>query len=165
MPLSVFTQTMPLDFADAISELEAAPLVDARVLLLLGEVEAGSLEDDPIELAGAELDGVATGVELGAGDSVMAPESIAAFLLLRVRLLEAAVVSLLDSVATGSVPAVSDAFFFLVFFFDPVSLAVVEVSEEAAALSADAVFFRFLDFFVAVVVSSVPAAVSEEAAA
>src|SRR3954470_19488035 len=99
---------MPLDFADAISELEAAALVDARVLFLLGEVGAGSLEDDPIELAGAGLDGVIAGVEVGAGDSVIAPESIAAFLLLRVRLLGAAVVSLPTSGPTGSVATVSE---------------------------------------------------------
>jgi hypothetical protein len=154
---------MPLDFADAISELEAAALVDARVLFLLGEVGAGSLEDDPIELAGAGLDGVIAGVEVGAGDSVIAPESIAAFLLLRVRLLGAAVVSLPTSGPTGSVATVSEAFFFL--FLDPVSLAVVEVSEAAVVLSALAAFFRLFDFFVGVAVSSVVAAVSEEVAA
>lgn len=154
---------MPLDFADAISELEAAPLVDV-LALLFGEVAAGSLEDDPIELGAAELAGVAAGVEVEAGDSATAPDSIAAFLLLRVRLLGAAVVSLPTSAPTGSVPTVSEAFFFL--FLDPVSLAVVEVSEAAVAPSVPAAFFRFFDFFVAVAASSVAvAAVSEAVAA
>ena len=107
--------------------------------------------------------GVVAVVEVGAGDSVIAPESIAAVLLLRVRLLGAAVVSLPTSGPTGSVATVSEAFFFL--FLDPVSLAVVEVSEAAVVLSALAVFFRFFDFFVAVALSSVVvAAVSEKAA-
>jgi hypothetical protein len=154
---------MPLDLAEAISELEAAPLVDVLVVLLFGEVAAGSFEDDPIELGGAELAGVTAGVEVEAGDSATAPDSIAAFLLLWVRLLGAAVVSLPTSPPTGSVPTVSEAFFFL--FLDPVSLAVVEVSEAAVALSVLAAFFRFFDFFVAVAVSSVlVAAVLEEVA-
>ena len=155
---------MPLDLAEAISELEAAPLVDVLVVLLFGEVAAGSLEDDPIELGDVDLAGGAAGVEFEAGDSATAPDSIAAFLLLRVRLLGAAVVSLPTSGPTGSVATVSEAFFFL--FLDPVSLAIVEVFEAAVALSVLAAFFRFLDFFVAVAVSSVVvAAVSEEVAA
>jgi hypothetical protein len=155
---------MPLDFADAISELEAVPLVDARGLLLLGELAAGSLEDDPIEVAGAELDGVAVGVDVGPGDSVMAPESIAAFLFLRVRLLVAAVASLLTAVLAGSVAAVSDVLLFFLFFVEAVSLGDVVLCEVSVAVSAVEVFF-FLDFFVLVAVVSAAAVLSVAAAA
>ncbi len=81
-PLSVFTHTMPLALADAISGLEAAPLPTDRVLVLLGEVAAASFEDDPIEELGEAEGGAAAGVEVEAGDSVTAPDSITAFLLL-----------------------------------------------------------------------------------
>jgi len=52
MPLSRLTQTLPLDFAAAASESEAAPVGAALVELFLagaGELAAGALEEAPIE--------------------------------------------------------------------------------------------------------------------
>ena len=156
---------MPLALADAISGLDAAPLALDRVLVFLGETAAASFEDDPIELDGAELDGAAAGVALEAGDSATAPDSIAAFFLLRLCLLVAAVVSLLASVLSGSVAAVSDVLLFFLFFVDAVSLGEAVLSEAAVAVSAAAVFFLFLDFFVLVAVVSAAAVLSVAAAA
>jgi len=83
-----------------------------------------------------------------------------------VRLLVAAVVSLLASRLAGSVAAVSDVFLlFFRFFFDTVSLGDVVLSEAALALSTAAVFFPFLDFFVLVAVVSAAAVLSVVAAA
>ena len=70
MPLSRFTQTWPLDFADAIALSEAAPVAAALLALGAGElgaiefddVLAGALEDFAGAAAGA-LDGTGTGVE------------------------------------------------------------------------------------------------------
>jgi len=156
---------MPLALADAISGLEAAPPALDRVLVFLGEAAAASFEDDPIELAGAEFAGAAAGVELEAGDSATAPDSITAFLFLRVRLLVAAVASLLASVLAGSVAAVSDVLLFFLFFVEAVSLGDVVLSEAAVAVSAVAVFFFFLDFFVLVAVVSAAAVLSVVTAA
>ena len=161
---------MPLALADAISGLEAAPPALDRVLVFLGEAAAASFEDDPIELAGAEFAGAAAGVELEAGDSATAPDSITAFLFLRVRLLVAAVASLLASVLAGSVAAVSDVLLFFLFFVEAVSLGDVVLSEaavavSAVAVSAAAVFFLFLDFFVLVAVVSAAAVLSVVTAA
>ena len=155
---------MPLALADAISGLEAAPPALDRVLVFLGEAAAASFEDDPIELAGAEFAGAAAGVELEAGDSATAPDSITAFLFLRVRFV-AAVASLLASVLAGSVAAVSDVLLFFLFFVEAVSLGDVVLSEAAVAVSAVAVFFFFLDFFVLVAVVSAAAVLSVVTAA
>ncbi len=79
MPLSKFTQTLPLDFAAAASESEAAPVGAALVELFLagaGELAAGALEEEPIEelpaavVVEAPLDGAAV------------PESLVAVVLL-----------------------------------------------------------------------------------
>lgn len=165
MPLSVFTHTMPLALADAISGLEAVPLpADRALVVLIGEAAADSCADDPIELDGAELAGAAVGVEGECGDSGTSPDSIAAFLRLRVCLLVTAV-SLLAWVPTGSVTAVSDVLLFFLFFFDAVSLGGVVLSEAEVAVSAAAVFFLFFDFFVLAAVASAVVVLSVAAAA
>ena len=129
---------MPLALADAISGLEAVPLAAARVLVFLGEAAADSFGDDPVEELGEAEGGAAAGAEVEVGDSDTAPDSITAFLLLRVGLLVAAVVSLLASVLAGSVAAVSEVFLlFFLFFFETVSLGDdVVLSEAAVAVSA-----------------------------
>src|SRR5690349_12118884 len=86
-PLSVLTQTIPPDLAAAICESEALAVV-ALLLLLAGAVEdfAMEFEGAAIELAGAGE--VAGGAEGGAEVAAAGaePESIADFLLLRLRL-------------------------------------------------------------------------------
>src|SRR5258705_6774353 len=165
MPLSVFTHTMPLALADAISGLEAVPLpADRALVVLIGEAAADSCADDPIELDGAELAGAAVGVEGECGDSGTSPDSFAAFLRLRVCLLVTAV-SLVAWAPTGSVTAVSDVLLFFLFFFDAVSLGGVVVSEAEVVVSAAAVFFFFFDFFVLAAVASAVVVLSVAAAA
>jgi hypothetical protein len=153
--------------AAAICESEALAVV-ALLLLLAGAIEdfAMEFEGAAVELAGA--DEVAGGAE--AGSEVAAagaePESVADFLLLRVRLAGAAAESGVAVAAAGSVIAAS-AFLLFLLFFDP--LAAVELSELAVAASAEASFFFLWDFFdpesLAVAAVSVPAAAASVEAA
>ncbi|MGA8312085.1 MAG: hypothetical protein WB755_18770, partial [Terriglobales bacterium] len=98
---------MPLVLAEAICGSEAGP-ADAVLLVF---VFAGAIEPDAIELEGAavELAGAAAGAAAGAGAGLEAgaaavvPESVSDFLLLRVFLVGAAVVSVLAAVAGAAV--------------------------------------------------------------
>ena|SRR5437868_634870 len=130
---------MPLDLAEAISESEAVPVVAVLLLAFFGD-EAMAFEDEAVELPEAVV-----GVEAAA-----APESISDFLLPRPLFVLVAVVSVLAAVLAESDAAVSEFLLFFLLFFDPVSLGVAEVSDPAAAVSAEAVFLLFFDFLAVV---------------
>ena len=139
---------MPLDLAEAIaeaiSESEAVPVVAVLLLAFFGE-EAMAFEDETVELPEAVV-----GVEFEVGGAAAAPESISDFLLPRPLFVLVAVVSVLAAVLAESDAAVSEFLLFFLLFFDPVSLGVAEVSDPAAAVSAEAVFLLFFDFLAVV---------------
>jgi hypothetical protein len=150
---------MPLDLAEAICASEAPP--PAVLVLVFLEGDDMEFEGAAIELAGAGA-GADAVLLAGAGfeageDAAGAPESVSAFLLLRVRLVFAAVASLLDGVlfAERSELAVAAALesLFLLFFLDFLA-GLDKVSEEAAVWSSAALaaLFAFFFFFLVVVV-------------
>ena len=136
-PLSVFTQTMPLDFAAAIceSEAEAVDVLDAFFVAPPAEGELA------VELAAG---GLPAGVEfdIGAAALVFAPDDL---------LLLAAGFELSAAAVAESATVDFSALFFLLLFV-PVVLALadsLEASPEAEAVVSD--FLLFLLFFVSVV--------------
>jgi hypothetical protein len=178
MPLSVLTQTMPLDLAAAICGSEAAG-VAAALLVLVAGFDAGAMEFEgaAIELDGAGEVGAVEVCVAGAGLAGVAaaaePESISDFLLLRVRLVGVAPVSVpaaavagvaAGAPVAGAAPESAAAAFLLLRVF-LVGVAVVSadaVPVEAPAASSD--FLLFLLFFV-VALSLAVAEAPEPAAA
>jgi hypothetical protein len=132
MPLSRFTHTLPPDFAEAMSESEAAPVGAALVEVFLGGAElAAGADVEAEELAGALgaiADLLAAGVAGGAELVVEAgAESLAAVLLFLLLLLVVALASavgpLLAPLAGAS--AVFALFFLRLFLVVPVSELVL----------------------------------------
>ena len=123
MPLSRLTQTLPLDFAEAISDSDAAPVGAAFAVFLGAVLVVVGL------LAGAELAVFFAGVEAGAGalagvedPAATALVSLAAALLF---LLFFAVLALVSPAAAGSAAAFASALFFLLLFFEPVEVSAL----------------------------------------
>jgi hypothetical protein len=151
MPLSRLTHTFPLDFADAISGSEAAPVAGAFVDAFLAgaEVVVGA-EFEAEELIGllegAVVDVLGGGTELVelafvAGAAMV--ESLAAVLLLRLFFGVALPVSAFA--AAGCSLVVSAVAFFRVFFVVPLSaVAGVAVWSPLAVESADFFLLLFL---------------------
>ena len=183
MPLSRFTHTLPLDFAAAISGLEAVPPVGAAFfdVLAADEPVAGAVIGDEAELlAGAAIEfGVALLLEVdadfrllvfaavasdpllaGSEVAIGAASALADFLLLL--LFFAVVVSEVPDAAAGAVESVEVSvpadFLLLLFFVVPVSaepdaLAGALESAEASVLDD----FLLLLLFLEVAVSDAPA--------
>jgi hypothetical protein len=166
MPLSRFTQTLPLDFAEATSESEAAPVAGAFVEVFFGgaELVAGALEVE--ELAGVLgaivdlLDAGVAGAELAFDAGAVICESLAAVDFFLLFLVVVAFVSLLAFVLVAAVvlgagaAAVVSALFLRLFLVVVLESAVVPaVWSPLAAVSVD--FFLRL-FFVVLVSAVVP---------
>jgi hypothetical protein len=170
MPLSRFTQTLPLDFAEATSESEAAPVAGAFVEVFFGgaELVAGALEVE--ELAGVLgaivdlLDAGVAGAEFGAGAAIC--ESLAAVDFFLLFLVVVVLASLLAVVLVAAVPllagaaAVVSALFLRLFFVVvPESAVVLAAWSPLAAASVD--FFLRLFFVVLVSAVVLPPAVAD----
>src|SRR5215471_13974816 len=151
MPLSRFTHTFPLDFAEAISGSEAAPVGGAFVEVFLGGAElAAGAEVDVEELAGA-LGAVADLLAAGVAGAELVveagAESLAAvllFLLLLVVALVSALVLLLTPLLAGASAVVSAAFFLRLSFVVPPASAAVEADWSALAEASADFFLRLL---------------------
>ena len=150
--LSRFTQTLPDDFADAISESDAAPLGAVLVLLFLVEVPELALAGaglDGADAAGVEAAGAGAAPDLGAADGATgagAGADFGAAAAVEPPALDPAVEPELD----GAAP-VSDILLFDFLDFVPVSavtvpLGAVGALPEAGVLESPAVA-DFLPFF------------------
>lgn len=153
--LSRFTQTLPDDFADAISESDAAPLGAVLVLLFLVEVPELALAGaglDGADAAGVEAAGAGAAPDLGAADGATgagAGADFGAAAAVEPPALDPAVEPELD----GAAP-VSDILLFDFLDFVPVSavtvpLGAVGALPDAGVLESPAVadFLPFWDFF------------------
>ena len=152
MPLSRFTHTFPLDFAEAISGSEAAPVGEAFVEVFLGGAElAAGAEVDVEELAGALgaiadlLAAAVAGAELVVEAGAASLAAVLLFLpLLLVGALVSALVLLLRPLLAGASPVVSAAFFLRLSFVVPPASAAVEADWSALADASADFFLRLL---------------------
>lgn len=171
MPLSRFTQTLPLDFAEATSESEAAPVAGAFVEAFFGgaELAAGALDAE--ELTGALgaivdlLDAGVAGVELAFDAGAAICESLAVvdfFLLFLVVVALASLLALVVAVVAllAGAAAVVSALFLRLFLVVVLESAVVPAAwSPLAAVSVD--FFLWLFFVVLVSAVVLPPAVAD----
>jgi len=169
MPLSRFTQTLPLDFAEATSESEAAPVAGAFVEVFFGgaELAAGALEAE--ELAGALgaivdlLDAGVAGVELAFDAGAAICESLAAvdfFLLFLVVVALESLLALVVAAVALLAGVVVSALFLRLFLVVVLESAVVPAAwSPLAAVSVD--FFLRLFFVVLVSVVVPPPALAD----
>lgn len=161
MPLSRFTQTLPLDFAEATSESEAAPVAGAFVEVFFGgaELTAGALEAEEVagELGAIAdlLDAGVAGAELALDAGAAICESLAAvdfFLLFLVVVVLASLLAVVLAAAVlvlaGAAAVVSALFLRLFFVVVPESALVVAAWSPLALASV--AFFLWLFFVVLV---------------
>src|SRR5579862_1831473 len=162
MPLSRFTQTLPLDFAEATSESDAAPVGGAFVEVFFGgaELAVGVLEAavEAEELAGALgaiadlLDAGVAGAELAFDAGAAICESLAAVDFFLLFLVVVAVASLLALVLVAAVAllagaaAVASALFLWLFLVVVLESAAVPAAWSPLAIAS--VDFLWLFFVV-----------------
>ena len=175
MPLSRFTQTLPLDFAEVICESDAAPVAAAFVEVFLGGagLAAGALE---AELEAGELAGAlgaivdllaagAAGAELAFDAGAAICESLAVVDFFLLFLVVVALVSLLALVVVAAVlllagaAAVVSALFLRLFFVVVPESALVLAAWSPLAVASVA-FFLWL-FFVVLVSDAEPLALAD----
>ena len=160
MPLSRFTQTLPLDLAEAMSESEAAPVGAAFVAFLAGAgLDAGAElgAEELVGVLGAMADLLEAGVEgaepaLDAGAAICESLAAVAFFLLffGVVVLASLLAPVLPAVVlSAGAAAVVSALFFRLFFAVALESELVPAAWSPLAL-ASVDFFLWL-FFVGLV--------------
>jgi len=161
MPLSRFTQTFPPDFAEAMSESEAAPVGAALAEVFLAGAElvvgvefaaavlAGALAGAIVDLLGGGVDGAELAFDAGAMVESLEDLLFRLFLLVVITselavLAERLLPALAPPAAGWSPPAAVVSDFFLWLFFAVVLLSELALADWSALASLDFLLWLFL---------------------